>query len=131
MTRFGRAVVVGIGLGLVVGCAPSNPGGKVADPGKVALEDLGQMLKSLAEQGKRPPTKLAELEPVEPMIPNAGPAIRTGDIVYLWGATYAAGSDKVVAHEKKAPTEGGYVLLQNGSVKTMTADEFRSAPKAK
>ena len=37
---------------------------------------------------------------------------------------------EIVAHEKNAPAEGGYVLLQDGSVKTMTAAEFAAAPKA-
>jgi hypothetical protein len=37
----------------------------------------------------------------------------------------------VVAYEKKVPTEGGHVLLQDGTVKQMTAAEFQSAPKAK
>jgi hypothetical protein len=29
------------------------------------------------------------------------------------------------------PAEGGWVLLQNGTVKEMTAAEFAAAPKAK
>jgi hypothetical protein len=68
---------------------------------------------------------------MEPMIPLAGPAIRSGDIVYYWGAGYVDGGDKVVAYEKKVPTEGGFVLLQDGKVKEMSASEFQSAPKAK
>jgi hypothetical protein len=95
------------------------------------LADVGEMLKSLAEERKKPPSKLAELESVEPMMPLGGPAIRGGEVVYLWGAEYASGSNKIAAYEKKVPTEGGWVLLQDGSVKEMTADEFRAAPKAK
>src|SRR5207302_4676815 len=102
-----------------------------SEHGKDGLEDLGRMLKMLADDGKKPPAKLAELEAVEPLIPVAGVSIRSGDLVYLWGTGYAAGSDKIVAHEKKTPAEGGYVLRQDGTVTTMTADEFRSAPKAK
>ena len=97
----------------------------------LALDELGRALEDLAAEGRKPPAKLAELEPVEPMLPTAGPAIRNGEVVYLWGAAYAAGGDKVVAHEKQTPTDGGHVLLQDGTVKAMTADEFRSAPKAK
>jgi hypothetical protein len=98
--------------------------------GKAALEDLGQLLKSLADEGRNPPTKLAELESVEPMIPVAAPAIRSGDVVYLWGSAYSSGGTLVVAYEKKVAAEGGYVLLQSGTVKEMTAAEFQSAPKA-
>ena len=65
------------------------------------------------------------------MLPTAGPMLREGTLVYLWGATYAADIEKVAAHEKKVPAEGGWVLLQSGTVREMTADEFKAAPKAK
>jgi hypothetical protein len=85
----------------------------------------------LGNCSRRPPTKLAALEPFEPRIPTAGPAIRNGDIIYLWGAEYVSGGTKVVAYEKKVPTEGGLVLLQDGTVKEMSTAEFGSAAKAK
>jgi hypothetical protein len=126
----GAAVAAAGLLGLAGGCGGGNSAARVAE-GKVALEELGQALKTLADEGKRPPAKAADLEPIEPLMPTAGPAIRNGELTYLWGAAYAAGSDRVAAHEKKVPAEGGYVLLQDGTVKTMTAAEFQSAPKAK
>jgi hypothetical protein len=125
-----RVVAVLIVVGLAAGCTESSQV-KSTDDQKAALAELGDMLKSLAEERQKPPSKLAELEPVEPRIPVAGPAIRSGNIVYIWGAAYAAGSNQVVAYEKKAPTEGGYVLLQDATVKEMTSAEFSSAPKAK
>jgi hypothetical protein len=36
----------------------------------------------------------------------------------------------VLAYETEVPEKGGAVLMQDGTVKTMTADEFKSAPKA-
>jgi hypothetical protein len=131
MSRILRAVAVLVGLGLATGCTGSNPVQSAAEDHKAALAELGEMLKSLAEERRKPPGKLAELESVEPMIPLAGPAIRSGNIVYIWGAGYAAGGNQVVAYEKKVPSEGGYVLLQDGTVKEMSSAEFSSAPKAK
>ena len=62
-----------------------------------------QMLKSLADEGRKPPTKLAELEAVEPMLPDRlARQSGSGDIVYIWGAGYVAGGNQVVAYEKKA-----------------------------
>jgi len=61
----------------------------------------------------------------------------TGDVVVVWGAKMAgegssgSGTGEVIAYEKKVPTEGGFVLLTSGTVKQMTADEFKAAPKAK
>jgi hypothetical protein len=133
MRRISWAVVVAAGVGLAAGCggSDSNSGAAIDAGGKAALEDIGLMLKSLAEEGRKAPSRQAELEAFEPMIPVGGPALRNGDVVYLWGAGYASGGTQVVAYEKKAPTEGGFVLLQDGTVKQMTAAEFQSAPKAK
>lgn len=122
--------VAALGGCLALGCASSTPVGSQT-PNKDALTEVGQMLKMLADEGKKPPGKLAELEPVEPLLPTAGPMIREGTLVYLWGAPFAAGGDKVAAYEKKVASEGGWVLLQNGNVKEMSAAEFAAAPKAK
>ncbi len=120
-----------VAVGLVAGCGDSPARGPGTGGAKDALADLGQMLKSLHDEGKQPPAAATELTQVEPMVPVAGPLLRDGTVVYLWGAGYDAGGNKVVAHERRAATEGGYVLLQDGSVKEMTADEFKAAPKAK
>jgi hypothetical protein len=130
MRRIAWVAVCALGCGLAAGCADSAPGVSKA-PNKDALGEIGQMLKSLADEGRKPPAKPAELEPVEPMLPTAAVMLRDGTLVYLWGAAYAAGSDKVAAYEKKVPAEGGWVLLQGGTLKEMSADQFKAAPKAK
>lgn len=131
MGRAHWSVIVVAGVGLVAGCGGSQTSRPVSEERKAALEELGQMLKSLADEGKKPPARMAELEPVEPLIPTASPAIRSGEIVYLWGSGYVAGGNQVVAYEKVAETEGGHVLLQDGTVKHLSASEFQSAAKAK
>jgi hypothetical protein len=130
MARKVSALVVLIGIGLTAGCTATATR-PVSAERRDTLKELGEVLKALADEGAKPPAKLAALEPIEPRIPVAGPAIRNGDIVYLWGAEYVSGGNKVVAYEKHTPTEGGLVLIQDGTVKEMTADEFNSAPKAK
>jgi hypothetical protein len=128
MWRSYPAVIVCFAL--AVGCS-ENRTTTQGSSRKDHLDEIGQMLKDVAQEGKKPPSKLAELESVEPMLPLAGPLIRNGELVYVWGATYAPGSQKVAAFEKKAATEGGWVLMQDGTVREMSADEFRAAPKAK
>ena len=122
--------VVAVGCGLAVGCGDSKPVVSQT-PNKDALAEIGQMLKSLADEGRKPPAKMAEMEPIEPMLPTAAAMLRDGTLVYLWGAAYAADGNKVAAYEKQTPTEGGWVVLQDGTLKEMTPDEFRAAPKAK
>src|SRR5437870_4476117 len=99
MQRLAWAVVAA-GCALALGCGETKPVVSKT-PGKDALNEVGQMLKTLADERRKPPTKLAELEPVEPMLPTASLMIREGSLVYLWGAAYAADGDKVVAHEQK------------------------------
>lgn len=130
MGRVVWAVVAVAGLGVGAGCG--RPAAPPAGPApRDALEDIGRMLRILSDEGKKPPAGAAQLGPLDPLLPSAGPMIRDGTIVYLWGAGYSASGTGVVAYEKKVPAEGGLVLREDGTVKEMTADEFKSAPKAK
>lgn len=126
MTRF--ACAAALACALVAGCGDNKPTVS-SNPNKDALAEIGQMLKMLADEKRRPPGRLAELEPVEPLLPSAAPLLRDGTLVYLWGTAFAADGTLVTAHEKRTPTEGGLVLLQNGTVKEMSAAEFAAAPK--
>lgn len=130
MLRLLFRVIVLTFIGVISGCGDSKKADVGSNP-KDPLEDLGQMLKSIADERRSPPAKLADLESVEPMIPLAGPLIRSGELIYLWGAGYSPGSKKVVAYERKATTEGGWVLLQDGTVQELSASELASATKAK
>ena len=93
MPRLLGPLIALAGLWYLAGCGETKKtggGANLKDP----LTDLGAMLKALAEERRKPPAKLAELEAVEPLIPLAGPLVRSGDIVYLWGAEYAQGSKR-------------------------------------
>ena len=129
MRGLGR-VAAAVGLAAALGCGGGGAPVAPTITGKDLMEDVKRMLAFAAEQKLKVPTKAAELDTVEPVAPLAGPAIRDGDIVYAWGAGLTGGG-AVVAHEKKAETAGGWVLLQDGTVKEMTADEFKAAPRAK
>jgi tetrahydromethanopterin S-methyltransferase subunit D len=119
---------------LLVGCggdpAPATTSQATGPTGEQALNDLGGMLKMIAEQKKKPPTKKTELDEYEPVFMAAARGIQSGDVNYIWGAGIQSSGNAVVAHEKDAESKGGYVLLQNGSVKKMSAEEFKAAPKA-
>jgi hypothetical protein len=65
----------------------------------------------------------------EPALPNAWPLIQDGAIVVVWKAGYSPSSTAVLAYEKNAPAGGGKVLLRNGTVKEMTAGEFKAAKR--
>ena len=125
-----RRLLAGLVL-FAAGCGSPEPVKGTGTPsGKEGLTDLGVLLKEFGEAKKRPPAKAADIEPVEPLHQAAYVGLVRGDIVYVWGAPLSGGAD-VIAYEKQAETAGGWVLLQDGTVKELTADQFRAAPRAK
>ena len=115
----------------LVGCGSDANTAPVPPSNKDYLQELGDALKNLPPDIKKAPGKMSELDAIEPLIPSAGTAIRTGSIIYVWGTSYQAGSISILAYEKSAPEAGGFVLLQDGTVKKLTAQEFATTSKAK
>jgi len=115
---------------VATGCGGAGPQSTINPSGREKLEEIKAMLDTIAADHQKPPSKMADLGAVEPMIPFSANDIRSGELVYIWGTTISPGSAAVIAHEKNAPTAGGWVLLQDGTVKQMTAEEFSAAPKA-
>ena len=128
---------VTLGLALLTGCSRSSEhAGSGADPA-APLREVGEMLRAATPAPGRGPAKVADLTRYEAVYPQAYQAVKAGDVVVVWGAAMKGesevgkGGGEVIAHQKAVPTEGGHVLLTTGEVKQMTADEFKSAPKAK
>jgi hypothetical protein len=128
-----RRVLVGLFLSIVVvstiGCGGGS-GGPVDGPVRIALEDFSQFLQALPSDGLKPPKRMAEFMPLEPMAPVAGEYLHNGELVYFWGAGLVDGGESIIAHQKDAGASGGWVLLENGKVLYMSAEEFAAAPKA-
>jgi hypothetical protein len=128
------ALALGLLLGAAAGgCSGSGKSGHNPTE-KDKLQEIAQMLRTVESDKTRPPARLADLGAVEPMLPTSAQSLRSGDIVYVWGARLSSGgnaSSTVLAYEKKAATEGGWVLMQDGTVKKLSAAEFAGAPKAR
>lgn len=97
---------------------------------KPALLDFAQFLEAIPGDGIKPPKKLAEFLPREPMAPVAAEHLQTGRMVYFWGAGLVQGGQRIIAYDKDVETSRGWVLLENGTVREMTTAEFAAAPKA-
>jgi hypothetical protein len=124
------------GLAVFAGCSSrSIPAGDVAGA-PVSIVETNELLKAATGALGHPPTKVADLDKHQSLFPRAYAAIKSGDILVLWGVQpkgegdIARGGETVVAYEKNVPTEGGYVLFSAGTIKKMTAAEFSAAPKA-
>jgi hypothetical protein len=121
-------------LALVAFLLPACTGGNAqlaAPPINVAegLKELGDLYKYRASQKLPTPTRFEDLAESEASLGNAWAAIQEGKIVVVWRTGYSANSTEVLAYDKDASTNGGKVLLRNGVVKEMTADEFRAVKR--
>lgn len=64
--------------------------------------------------------------------------IKSGEVVVGWGALLpdtkeepgSSPADEVLAYLKAAPERGGPVLMRNRTIRRMTAEEFKAAPRA-
>jgi hypothetical protein len=103
------------------------------------LKQIGLAYHSFNDDKKRPPKDSAELQAFE-KDPQAQKVIALsapgGPYVIIWsvkiGEVMKSGkvSTTVLGYEAVAPTQGGQVLMVDGSVKPMTAQEFNAATKA-
>lgn len=108
---------------LMAGCGEPAKTTVVLDT-RAKLGEIAQMLKTIAGTETRPPMRPADLDAVEPLLPASAQDIRSGEIVYVWGAV--PGGPGIVAYERKVPTEGGLVLKASGDVVTMSVAEFKA-----
>lgn len=120
----------------LAGCSSGGRTVGTAGPSDAdALTDVGGMIRSYAAETGRGPAKSADLAKYQNEFPHGWAALSAGKVVVVWGAKVAGegggGGTGVVAYLKTVPETGGPVFLENGTVKEMSADEFKSAPKAK
>jgi hypothetical protein len=122
---------------LGAGCSGAGGGGGSGQTAQEAvLYEVADMLRGATRPDGRGPAGLADLKGSQSIFPHGYQAVKSGDVVVLWAAGVkgegeAAKGGDIVAYEKDAPANGGYVVLTSGEVKKMSASEFQSAPKAK
>lgn len=131
--RITFAIAVGLALA-GTGCAPSQNGAAGAPVNKSsgqtnseAQSDLGFLNFAFTQPvyGKAPerlPDDLrAAATSIKVIDERIFERVDRGLYVIRWGAPF---SDPVLAYEKQAPTDGGWVLRGSGAVERMTADQL-------
>jgi hypothetical protein len=127
-----------------LGFAAAGCGGPASQPPtqaemkQTALSDVGELYRVYMTQKKKPPEKIADFNSMEMMSPTGLRAVKSGEVIVFFKAELPdlgeepgkGPGDVVLAYEKNVPTEGGQVLMLNRSIKTMTPEEFKTAPKA-
>lgn len=99
------------------------------------LKQLGLAYHNHCDATGKPPTKADDLAPYLDNNKKLLDTLKSGQIVFIYGVGIldmkAGTSNSVLAYEKDIATKGGQVLMGDGSVKKLTADEFKKATLAK
>jgi hypothetical protein len=128
-------LILAAGFSYLVGCSSRPEGGGRVPPAFNELQEVNDLLRRGASRD-RAPAKLEDLSRFKGSYPRGYEAVQSGKIEVIWGTQLKGEEDvgkdeTVLAYEKDAPTQGGYVLLSAGTIKKMSAGEFQSAPKHK
>jgi hypothetical protein len=121
----------------LIGCSRSGGIGPDMAPSQASLQELADLLRSIEGTLGRPPAKVADLSKMEAHFSVAYRAVVDGDIIVLWGTKMkgegdsGSSEDKLIAYEKATPTDGGFILLNSGVVKKVSANDFGGLPKGK
>jgi hypothetical protein len=108
-----------------------------ADDATAFTNDLKEILlayHNFADKNKgSAPTKAADLAPL--LEKRALGRLEDKSVVFVYGVTLKdmtdGSSNTILAYEKDAPEKGGMVAYGDGSVKKLTADQFKKAIVAK
>jgi hypothetical protein len=117
----------GFAVVLLTGCSQKPPIRSTQEIGKIELQDIGEMYAAFAAKNGKPPANAADLKPLALGSPIAGRGLNNPNFVVLYGTP--VGGSSVLAYHKDVPTLGGLVLLSDGTVKSMSIEEFQAAPK--
>src|SRR5262249_57424762 len=114
----------------------SDAGGKQAAALRTnQLKQIGLAYHNHVSAANRPPAKADDLAPYLENDAKILAALKDGTYVVVWGANFremtAGTSNTVLGYERDAPKAGGLVLMADGSVKTMTAADFKGATLAR
>jgi hypothetical protein len=113
------------------GCNKKGEGDPATNSRNAELGEIHEMYMMYVKQNQKPPQQLADLQGAQAAIyPRGSQALKDGRYLPVWGVS-SKDSHTVLAYEKDAPTQGGTVLMADGSVKTMTAAELQAAVKGK
>jgi hypothetical protein len=122
---------------MAAGCGGSNGPITPDDADQILLTQVGELCRHYQFKTKKPPQKVSDLQAVRSLGGPGYEALQSGKIVLLCNATLPdldedpghSESGEVLAYMKDVPQNGGHVLLLNRTIKKMTADEFKAAPR--
>lgn len=109
------------------GCGAGT--GTVQDVSKEAGEGIVQLRDLLVDSGK-PLQKQVEMANFAGRYPVAVDEVSKGTLAVVWGTGIQEGSSDspaIIAYQKDAETQGGWVIRANAKIEKLSADEFKNA----
>ena len=97
------------------------------------LKDIHELYAQYIKNNQRPPQQASDLtgKAGEVISPAGVRALKSGNYEVVWGVDVnSAPSGTVLAYEKDAPSKGGAGLTTDNKVRTLSADELKSALKS-
>ena len=98
------------------------------------LKQIGLAYFAHLDTKRTAPTKAEDIAPFYENDARLTQHLKAGDYVFFWGVPPTAmkqgPSRTILAHERDVPTKGGVVLFGDGSVRQISAEDFKTAPKA-
>jgi hypothetical protein len=118
---------------LALGCRSGKPGAEAFRHG-MELREIWIMYHGDKGNKGHVPKGLSDFKQYQTLHSAGYQALHRGDCVVFYGVDLRQLPDpgqKVLAYVKDVPQKGGEVIMADGTVKAMTAEEFQAAPKAK
>jgi len=133
MRTLGSACLMLASVFIITGCS----GGRDRAIRMNHLKQIGLAYHTYYQDALKGPSKPDDLANHLENDQNILNLMRSGEVVVIWNISFpevsrmAAGSaGTVLGYEKAVPEKGGFVVFVDGVVKDVTADEFKSLPKA-
>jgi hypothetical protein len=133
--QFSKAIARACAEAVLAAIVPVGCGHSTAGPDSAAqlkIGQIGQLFHIYQKRQSSPPQGIKDVESLRVNLPAAVGSIRSGEVLVYWGAGISRGpeaSSPVLAYHKDVPEKGGEVLMQDGTAKKMSAEEFKAAPK--
>jgi hypothetical protein len=132
-----RAAVVVLAALLVVNLAACGGFQKAAQQNQRnnQLKQIGVMYINYHDVNMKGPSGPQDLRQFANDAPDAFAALQGGQFTIIWNVKMVEQKDgtsnTILGYEPSAPQSGGLVLFADGAVRTLSAQEFASAPKAR
>ena len=127
-----RLLTLGLLVSTALGCSSNNNSGSSipTEAGSAIAQTLGMIQEST--YGGTPLKDLKAAESYANQFPDAVSAIKSGEIVIVWGRSLLdnAKEPQIVAYESSASSGEGWAVKEDGKLHKIGASDIKGLPKA-